>query len=90
MPDDDKPTPKYKVGDEVQALDGPKMVVDAVYIPPGKSSLDNLIAMGNDGDDDVTPPDREPKYWCIWWIGHKRQREQFTEGTLKAWVAPTK
>ena len=32
----------------------------------------------------------EVAYNCTWWIGNKREKGNFTESALIAWVEPTK
>lgn len=63
---------KYKIGDLVQSKAGGPKLVVDTVHVP--------LAIGDD--------DKDPTYFCIWWVGNKRFREQFRQGGLIDWVEP--
>lgn len=93
MPSSPKAVAKFAVGDLVQSkAGGPKMVVDQIHIPRGGGALAEMTSAYDDGDllAEEKAPSSPVKYWCIWFVGAKRHREQFSEGSLTEWVEPTK
>lgn len=80
-------TAKWAVGDLVQSkAGGPKMVVDSVSLPTS-SGLEGIVSgLVDAGLAQEKAGASGIEYSCIWWVGHKRHRERFSEGGLTDWT----